>query len=52
MLEQIGGLDVLVEGAGLVLLNPYADQIAADVVALRQPVQCLAGEKLLGDLTF
>jgi hypothetical protein len=52
LLEQIGGLDVLVEGARLILLNPDADQIAANIVALREPVQRLAGEKLLGDLTL
>ena len=42
LLEQIGGLDVLVEGARVILLNPDADQIAANIVALREPVERLA----------
>jgi hypothetical protein len=32
-------------------MNPDADQIAADIVGLRRPVERLAGEKLVGDLT-
>jgi hypothetical protein len=38
---------ILVEDASLVSLNPQADQIARDVVALRQSMERLAREKLL-----
>jgi len=34
------------------LLNPHTDQVPADIVALRQPMQRLAGEKLLCDLAL
>jgi hypothetical protein len=47
LLEQVGGLNFVVESASLVLLNPYADQVSADIVALRQAMERLAGEKLL-----
>jgi hypothetical protein len=49
----MGGLfNVLFEGADLVLLNQDPDQIAAHIVALLEPVERLAGEKLSGDLTL
>src|SRR5271156_5584949 len=38
--------------AGLVLLNPDPNQIAADVMALGEPVKGLAGQKLLSDLAL
>src|SRR3546814_3014030 len=50
VLDHVGRRRVLVERAGLVLLDPDADQVARDVVTLRQTVQRLAGEKLLRDL--
>src|SRR3546814_2123068 len=50
VVEHVGRRRVLVERAGLVLLDPDADQVARDVVTLRQTVQRLAGEKLLRDL--
>ena len=50
-LDQVGGAGV-VEGAGLVLRDPDADQIAAQVVPLRQTMQGLASEELLGDLAL
>src|SRR3546814_15894216 len=52
VLDHVGRRRVLVERAGLVLLDPDADQVARDVVTLRQTVQRLAGEKLLRDLTL
>ena len=42
----------LVEGAGLVLGDPDADQVARDLVALGEPVQGLAGEILLRHLAL
>ena len=38
-----------IERAGLVLLDPDPDQVAGDVVALRESVQGLAGQELLRD---
>ena len=49
-LKRTGCLDVFVEGAGLVLVHPDSDQGAGEVVAMRQAVEGLAGEKLLNDL--
>ena len=37
---------------GIVPRNPNADQIAAQVVPLRQTMQGLASEELLGDLAL
>lgn len=42
----------LLEGTDVALLTPDADRIAAYIVALREPVRRLAGEKILGDLTL
>jgi hypothetical protein len=50
LLQQVGGLDVLIQRAGLVLADPDADQLTRDVVALRQPMQRLAADKLLARL--
>ncbi len=47
LLEKIGGLCVLIEAAGLVLLNPDPDQVPADVVSFGEPVKRLAGQELL-----
>jgi uncharacterized membrane protein YedE/YeeE len=52
LLDEIGCGGVFVQGASLVPLNPDPDQIARKVVAFRQTVQRLAGQKLLGDLTL
>jgi hypothetical protein len=52
LLEQIDCGRVFIELAGLIFLNPDTDQVPADVVALRQTVQRLAGKKLLRDLTL
>jgi len=52
LLEQIGSGRILVEDASLVSLDPRADQIARDVVALRQPMERFAGQKLLSDLAL
>jgi len=43
---------IAAEHPGLVLLNPDPDQIARDIVPLRQAVQGLAAEKFLRDLPF
>jgi hypothetical protein len=42
LLDQVGRPRVLVERARLVLLDPDPDQVAREVVALREPVQRLA----------
>ncbi len=52
MLEKIGGLRVLIEIAGLILLNPHSDQVSADVVSFGEPMKGLAREELLSDLAF
>ena len=52
MLEQIGSGHVFVKGAGFVFLNPDPDQIAADVVALGERMQGLAGQEFLSDLVL
>jgi len=46
LLEKVGCGGVLVEGDGLIPFNPDTDQIARDIVALRQTVERLAGQKL------
>jgi len=46
LLEKIGGLGILVEVAGLVLLNPHPDQVPADVMALGKPMKGLANREL------
>jgi hypothetical protein len=51
-LEQVGSLGVFVEDPGLALLNPYADRVTRNVVALRQTMERLASEKLLRHLTL
>jgi hypothetical protein len=53
LLEQIGGLGFVVEFASLVFLDLDADQIAANVVALRQPMQAhLTRQELLRNLAL
>jgi hypothetical protein len=53
LLEQIGsGLGVLVEVAGLGLLNPDPDQVPANVGSFGEPVKRLAGRELLSDLAL
>lgn len=49
-LEEIGRRDILVERTRLILLDPDPDQIAGNIVALRQAVQRLAAKILLADL--
>ena len=45
LFDQIGGDRIFVERAGLEPLDPDADQIARQVVALRQAVERLARER-------
>src|SRR5512132_3194329 len=49
-LQQVGSSRILVEGAGLVLRDPDADQIARDVVALGETMERLTGDELLRHL--
>src|SRR5512132_2666283 len=49
-LQQVGSSRILVEGAGLVLRDPDADQIARDVVALGDTMERLPGNELLRHL--
>ena len=44
LLEQIRRGSILIEVAGLVLLNPDPDQVTTDVMALGEPVKGLAGQ--------
>ena len=50
--EKICGGGILIEAAGLVLLNPDPDQVSADVMALGEPVKGLPGQELLSDLAL
>jgi hypothetical protein len=50
--EQIGSGGILVEVAGLGLLNPDADQVPANVASFGEPVKRLAGQELLSDLAL
>ncbi|MEM1385674.1 MAG: hypothetical protein AAGG06_18800, partial [Pseudomonadota bacterium] len=50
--ESVGRLDLLVELAGLVLLDPNPDQMPADVVLLRKRIERGAGKVLLDDLAL
>jgi hypothetical protein len=43
LLEKIGGFDVFVIAASLVLLNPDPDQARADVVSFREPMKGACG---------
>jgi hypothetical protein len=52
LLQQIGGSGLVVESTGLVPCHPDPDQVAGKIVALRQPMQGLACNELLGDLTL
>jgi hypothetical protein len=51
-LEKIGALSVLIEVAGLVLLNPDPDQVTADVMSFGEPMKGLAGQEFLSDLAL
>src|SRR6266536_181002 len=48
--QHTGGGRVAVERTGLVLRNPNADQVAADVMPFGDPVKRLAGQVVLDDL--
>lgn len=50
--DQVGGVRLIVERAGLVLLEPDANQSAGNVMAFRQTMQGLAGQILLYDLAL
>jgi hypothetical protein len=50
--QEIGGPGVVVKGTGFVLGYPDANQVAGNIVALRQPMQGLTCKELLGDLTL
>lgn len=52
LLDQVGRPRVLVERACLVLADPDPDQVARNVVALREPRQRLARQEFLSDLTL
>jgi hypothetical protein len=44
LLKEVGRRGVLVEGAGLIPIDPDADQIARDVVAFLQTVERFASQ--------
>src|SRR5436190_19839573 len=48
--QHTGGGRVAVERTGVMLGNPDADQVAADVVSFGEPVEGLAGQIVLDDL--
>jgi hypothetical protein len=52
MRHDVGGDDIAVERAGLVLGRPDAHQIAIDLMVLGEPVQGLAGKVLLRHLAL
>jgi hypothetical protein len=51
-LDQIGGTGIVIEGAGLVSLNPDANELARDVMSLGESMQRLPGNELLGNLAL
>jgi hypothetical protein len=50
--QKIGRSGIFIERACLKFLDPDADQVARDVVALRESVERLARNKFLGDLPY
>jgi hypothetical protein len=50
--NKIGRSGIFIERACLKFLDPDADQVARDVVALRESVERLARNKFLGDLPY
>ena len=51
-LDQVGRLRLVIEGTLLILAHPDADQIARQVMPLRQAMQRLAGDEFLRDLAL
>ena len=51
-MDRAGRLGVLVEGAGLVLVDPDPDQGAGELVAARQAVKRLTSQILLNNLAL
>jgi len=52
LLDHVGRLRFVVEGAFLVFADPDTDQIARDVVTLGQAMQLLPRDELLRDLVL
>ncbi len=51
LLKKIGSAGILIKGPGLKLLDPDSDQVARDVVALGETVECFARNEVQGDLS-
>src|SRR6478752_6211296 len=49
---KIGRAGILIKGPSLKLLDPDSDQVARDVVAFGETVECLARNEVQGDLSF
>ena len=52
LLKKIGRAGILIKGPSLKLLDPNSDQVARDVVAFGETVECLARNEVEGDLSF
>jgi hypothetical protein len=52
LLKKVGRAGILIKGPSLKLLDPDSDQVARDVVAFGETVDCLARNEVLGDLSF
>ena len=52
LLKKIGRAGILIKGPSLKLLDPDSDQVARDVVAFGETVECLARNEVQGDLSF
>jgi hypothetical protein len=51
LLKKIGRAGILIKGPSLKLLDPDSDQVARDVVAFGETVECLARNEVQGDLS-
>src|SRR5580692_9806183 len=52
LLKKIGRAGILIKGPSLKLLDPDSDQVARDVVAFGETVECLARNEVQRDLSF
>jgi hypothetical protein len=51
-MKKIGRAGILIKCFSLELLDPDSNQVARDVVAFGKTMECLAGNEVLGDLSF
>src|SRR6478672_8095399 len=49
-MQEVSSLDIRVQAAGFILLNPNADQLAREIVPLGEPIKGLPSNVLLHHL--